>query len=316
MVGLFFVCDPAAGYLTSFDTIILRRVFSVDQFIWILTNLQLTDLLDIVIVTLLFFGASFLFRGTQAVALLRGMLILVVGLLLIAGVLRLQALGWLLTNALTVLAVAIPVVFQPELRRALEQIGRGGRLFSKQAPQDARTQIINEICKAAEKLSDRRHGALIVLQRNSGLDEFIRTGVRLNSEVNAELLLTIFWPKTELHDGAVIVDNDGRIASAAAVLPLTASRNLPNPKMGTRHRASLGISEVGDAICVVVSEETGKIGITNGGRMVARLDVERLRTILNAFYGSERVQQKSWWMRLRDTFRNFSTRFQAQGRQA
>lgn len=280
----------------------------MDQVIWIITNLQITDLLDIAIVALLFFGASFLFRGTQAVALLRGMVILVVGLLLVAGLLQLQALGWLLSNALTVLAVAIPVIFQPELRRALEQIGRGGRLFNRQAPDDARTQIINEICRASEKLSERRHGALIVLQRNSGLDEFVRTGVALNSEVTSELLLTIFWPKTELHDGAVIINNDGRIASAASVLPLTASRNLPNPKMGTRHRASLGISEVGDAICVVVSEETGKIGITNGGRMVARLDIERLRTILNAFYGPDRAQPKPLLARLREAFDDMTTR--------
>jgi len=276
----------------------------LEQFIWIIQNLQLTDVLDIAIVALLFFSGSFLFRGTQAAALLRGMLILVVGLLLIAGVLQLQALGWLLTNALTVLAVAVPVVFQPELRRALEQIGRGGQLFNRQAPQDARIHIINEVCRAAEKLSERRHGALIVLQRNSGLDEYIRTGVHINSEVNADLLLTIFWPKTELHDGAVIIDNDGRIAAAAAVLPLTASRNLPDPKMGTRHRASLGITEVGDAIVVVVSEETGKIAITNSGRMVSRLDIERLRTILNAFYGPERQQTQSRWNRLLDSLQS------------
>lgn len=284
----------------------------MQEILWIMTNLQATDLLDILIVALLFFAASFLFRGTQAVALMRGMLILVFGLLLIAGVLRLQALGWLLSNALTVLAVAVPVVFQPELRRALEQIGRGGQLFSRQAPEDARTQIINEVVRASEKLSERRHGALIVLQRNSDLEDFIRTGISIDSEVNAELMLTIFWPKTELHDGAVIVNNDGRIAAAAAVLPLTASRNLPDKKMGTRHRASLGISEVSDAICVVVSEETGKIAITNGGRMVSRLDTERLRTILIAFYGSDRSEEPSLWSRLRESLFGQATRIQAQ----
>lgn len=272
----------------------------MQEFIWILSTLQITDLLDILIVALFFYSASFLFRGTQAIALLRGLLILVVGLLLVAAVLQLRALGWLLTNALAVLAVAVPVVFQPELRRALEQIGRGAQLFSRQTPDDMRTTIINEVARAAEKLSERRHGGLIVLQRNSTLDEFIRTGVPVNSDVKAELLLTIFWPKTELHDGAVIIDDRGKIASAAAVLPLTASRNLPNPKMGTRHRAALGISEVGDAVCVVISEETGKIGITSGGRMVSRLDTERLRTILNAFYGPQREEVKPIWARLRE----------------
>lgn len=272
----------------------------MQEVIWVINNLQVTDALDILIVALLFFLASFLFRGTQAVALLRGMLILVVGLLLIAGLFQLQALRWFLANAVTIFAIAIPVIFQPELRRALEQIGRGGQLFNRQAPENRRTHIINEVVRAAEKLSERRHGALIVLQRNSSLDDFIRTGVRIDSDVNAELLLTIFWPKTELHDGAVIVNNDGRIAAAAAVLPLTASRNLPDPKMGTRHRASLGISESGDAICVVVSEESGKIAITNGGRMVSRLDTERLRTILNAFYGSDSVSNHTIGSRLRD----------------
>ncbi|MEO0594954.1 MAG: diadenylate cyclase CdaA [Chloroflexota bacterium] len=218
--------------------------------------------------------------------------------------LQLQALGWLLTNALTVFAVAIPVIFQPELRRALEQIGRGGQLFNRQAPEDARVQIINEVVRAAETLSERRHGALIVLQRNSSLDDFIRTGVQLDSAVTAEIMLTIFWPKTELHDGAVIIDNDGRIAAAAAVLPLTASRNLPDDNMGTRHRASLGISEAGDAICVVVSEETGKIAITNGGRMIPRLDLERLRQILNAFYGSDSTSNQTWLTRLRDAIQS------------
>lgn len=287
----------------------------MQEVLWILTNLQFTDVLDIVIVALLFFSASFLFRGTQAVALMRGMLILVIGLLLIASVLRLQALGWLLTNGLTVLAVALPVVFQPELRRALEQIGRGGQLFNRQAPEDARTQIINEVVRAAGKLSERRHGALIVLQRNSSLADYIRTGIPINSEVNAELMLTIFWPKTELHDGAVIINNDGRIAAAASVLPLTASRNLPDKKMGTRHRASLGISEDGDAICVVVSEETGKIAITSSGRMVSRLDTERLRTILNAFYGPDHSEDRSFWLRFRENISTWTTRIQTQREQ-
>jgi diadenylate cyclase len=284
----------------------------VQEFIWIITNIQLTDVLDIVIVALLFFGASFLFRGTQAVTLLRGMLIIVAGLLIIAGLLRLEALGWLLTNALTVLAVAIPVVFQPELRRALEQVGRGGQLFRKQAPDDTRLKIIDEICRAAERLSERRHGALIVLQRNSNLDEFIRTGVHIDSGVTAEILLTIFWPKTELHDGAVIIDAKGRIASAAAVLPLTASRNLPNPKMGTRHRASLGISEVSDSVCIVVSEETGRIAITNAGRMVPRLDAERLRQVLNALYGPTNTENRTWLDRIRENMQGLSERLQPQ----
>ncbi len=279
----------------------------MQEFFWIITTLEATDILDIIIVALLFYAASFVVRGTQAVALLRGMIVLVVGLLLIAGILRLQALSWLLRNALTILAVAIPVIFQQELRRALEHIGQAS-FFAKQAPDDVRLQVIDEICAASEKLSERRHGALIVLQRSSSLLDYINTGTVINSQVKAALLLTIFWPKTELHDGAVIIDEEGNIASAAAVLPLTASRNLPNPKMGMRHRAALGISEVSDAICVVVSEETGKIGVSSGGRMVSRLDAERLRTILNAFYGPQTEEQQTLWSRLRQSLRAVSSK--------
>jgi diadenylate cyclase len=257
------------------------------EFIWAIENLTPLALLDIFIVSLFFFVLSFLFRGTQAIALLRGTLLLLVSLILISSLLQLQALSWLLANVITVMAVAIPIIFQPELRRALERLGRGGTLLNRQAPDFQRTVIIDEVCQAAERLAERRHGALIVLQRNSSLQEYVRTGVPLNSEVNAQILLTLFWPKTELHDGAVIVDDSGHIAAAAAVLPLTANRNLPSRQMGTRHRAALGISEVSDALCIVVSEETGKIAITNGGRMVSRLDIERLRTILNAFYGPQ-----------------------------
>ncbi len=272
----------------------------MQEFVWILTSLTINDVLDIVIVALLFFGLSFLFRGTQAVALFRGMLIIILSLIIVSGVLQLQALGWLLTNSLALLFFAIPVIFQPELRRAFERVGRGSIFVKRPIPENVRHHIINEVCRAAEKLAERRHGALIVLQRNSSLDDFARTGIALQSVVTAELLLTIFWPKTELHDGAVIVDSSGQIASAAAVLPLTASRNLPHPKMGTRHRAALGISEVSDAICVVVSEETGKVSITSGGRMLSRLELDRLRSILNALYGQGQAVGNSSLLRLRE----------------
>jgi diadenylate cyclase len=257
----------------------------VQEILWVISTINPAAILDIIIVALLFFVITFFFRGTQAVALLRGIVIAFVSLFIVATVLQLQALSWLLTNALTALVIAIPVIFQPELRRMLEQLGRGSFLFTNRTPDDVRENIVNEIVKAAEKLAQRQHGALIVIQRDSMLDEFISTGVPMNSQVRAEILLTIFWPKTELHDGAVIINQEGKIASAAAVLPLSASRNLPNPKMGTRHRASLGISEVSDAICVVISEETGRISVTNGGHMVSKIDLERLRAVLMALYG-------------------------------
>ncbi len=257
----------------------------MEQMLFVLNSLTASDIADIAIVSLLFYSVTFLFRGTQAVALFRGIALLAIGLILIAALFQLRALSWLLANSLTALVIAVPVIFQPEIRRVLERLGRGLIFGTKQAPDEIRAAVIEAICEAAEKLSDRRHGALIVVQRNSSLQEYIRTGVAVDSVVTAELLVTLFWPRTALHDGAVIIDNEGRIASAASVLPLTASRNLPSPNLGTRHRAAVGISEVGDAMCVVVSEETGSIAMTNSGRMIPRLDGQRLRMILSAHYG-------------------------------
>ncbi|MBC8098317.1 MAG: TIGR00159 family protein [Armatimonadetes bacterium] len=259
------------------------------EFLWAFDQLDLHAIADIGLVALLFFGISWLLRGTQALALLRGLILVLVALILLSTLLQLQALGWVLQNVLTVLAVAIPVIFQPELRQMLTQLGRGGMLLKRPAPQSARMLVINEICQATEKLAERRHGALIVLQRTNGLQEYVRTGIALDGTVSGALLLTIFWPKTELHDGAAIIDQAGRIASAASVLPLSASRNMPARKMGTRHRAALGISEVTDAVCVIVSEETGKIAITHDGRMISKLDSERLRVLLNALYGDDHI---------------------------
>jgi diadenylate cyclase len=205
------------------------------------------------------------------------------------------AFRWLLNNVITAAAVALPVIFQPELRRALERLGRTGvsSLFSRTPTFTAHEQIIDAICAAAGRLSERRHGALIVLERADPLDEFIKTGVPLDSDVTPQLMLTVFWPKTELHDGAVIIRN-GRVASAASVLPLSSGRNLTDRKLGTRHRAGLGISEISDALCVIVSEETGRISVASGGRMIRRLDANRLRTILNAFYTTPETGPWPW----------------------
>jgi diadenylate cyclase len=278
------------------------------ELIWALQNVTLRDFVDILLVALVFFIATLFIRGTQAVALLRGMVVVLVTVVIVSNVFQLVALRWLLENSLTVLAIAVPVIFQPELRRGLERLGRAGVLLNRQPPESVRAKIIDDICQATERLSERRHGALIVLERNSSLREYIRTGIPLNSDVTPQILLTIFWPKTELHDGAAIIDGEGKIASAASVLPLSASRSLAHPKLGTRHRAALGISEVSDAICVVVSEETGRVSITNGGRLIPRLDTKRLRTILNAFYGPERNQPRPLFERARDWASNMLNR--------
>lgn len=271
------------------------------------TNFNAVALLDILIVAAVFFGISLLLRGTQAVLLLRGVLIVLVVVGIAATALPLIAFRWLLGNVVTVAAVAIPIIFQPELRRALERLGRAGLNFStRQTDVVQRQSIIDHVCAASARLSERRQGALIVFEREAGLQEYIDTGVILEGAVSPQLLLTIFWPKTELHDGAAII-RAGKIAAAACVLPLSSGRNLAERKLGTRHRAALGISEVSDAVCVVVSEETGQISVTNGGRMIRRLDAARLKTILSAFYG-ETPKSLLPWTPIVDKVRGFVMR--------
>ncbi|MBX3084969.1 MAG: diadenylate cyclase CdaA [Anaerolineae bacterium] len=254
----------------------------------------MTSLLDILVVTAIFFLISLLLRGTQAVSLLRGVLILLFIVGVTAAVFPLVAFRWLLTNVVTAAVIAIPVIFQPELRRLLERLGRAGVWFGQHPPDPVeRVKVIEDVVAASARLSERRQGALIVLERKTTLQEYIDTGILMDSAMSSQLLLTIFWPKTELHDGAVIV-RDNKIASAACVLPLSSGRNLTDRKMGTRHRAGLGISEVSDCVCVVVSEETGQISVANAGRMIRRLDTARLKTILTALYGEERKDKLSW----------------------
>ncbi len=280
------------------------------EILWAFDNLSLTSVLDILLVAALIYGASMLARGTQAVSLLRGTLLVFLFIGLLTSVFQLVALRWLLDQIITGAIIAIPVIFQPELRRALTRLG-GARFFiNRQETRTAQQHVIEQICAATERLAERRHGALIVLERSVSLEEYINTGVRLDSEVTPQLLLTIFWPKTELHDGAAILTGD-TIAAAACVLPLSSGHRISERKLGTRHRAALGISEVSDAICVVVSEETGQISVTNGGRMIRRLDSNRLRTILSAFYEDQRRPARSKWQdwvrAVRDRFRRRGT---------
>jgi diadenylate cyclase len=256
------------------------------EILWAFDNFNLVALVDILLVTGLLFAASMLIRGTQAVSLLRGTMIVMIVIGILTSAFQLVALRWLLGHIITAAVVAIPVIFQPELRRALTRLG-GMPLMSHQQTQTQQQYIIEQICAATERLAERRHGALIVLERHVSLQEYINTGVALHSAITPQLMLTIFWPKTELHDGAAILIGN-EIAAAACVLPLSSGHRITDRKLGTRHRAALGISEVSDAICVVVSEETGQISVTNGGRMIRRLDSTRLHTILTAFYDESR----------------------------
>lgn len=238
------------------------------------------DVVDILLVTIIIFGALMLIRGTRAVQVLRGLLVLAVIIFLLAQIFDLRAFSWLVDNMLPVLLIAIPVIFQPELRRALEQLGLASR-YLRIFRRDETSPVVVAFKEAALRLSQRRHGALVVFEQDTGLQEYIDTGVILNAMPSPELFLTIFNKNTELHDGAIIV-RENRLAAAACVLPLSTS-SLSDRQMGLRHRAALGISEVSDAVAVVVSEETGQVSIAHNGRILRRQDIARLDTILHAF---------------------------------
>jgi diadenylate cyclase len=253
-------------------------------------QLTATSVLDIVLVTLVFYALFRLFRGTQAVSLLRG--ILVVALIVLLAASRLTAFSWLLRNSLPVVLVAIPVIFQPELRRALERLGRSSPLLVGRSSRDkAVEQVVEEVVRASASLARQRTGALMVLEGATGLEEYIESGVRIDATVSDRLLTTLFYPGTPLHDGAVII-RGGQIAAAGCVLPLT-NRNLADSSLGTRHRAAVGITEQNDALAVVVSEETGIISVARSGRLARKLDEQRLRQVLRAFYRPPRMLGES-----------------------
>jgi diadenylate cyclase len=259
----------------------------LNNLFFIFQRISWLSMLDILLVTLIFFGLLYSLRDTQAMALLRGMIILVVALILLTSLVELPAFSWFAQNLLPALFLALPVIFAPEIRRTLERIGRAGTLWIPAVkPADlALEETIRAVVSATARLSARKHGALIIMQRLDSLDDYIQSGVQMNAAVTPELLLQIFYPNTPLHDGGVIIVNS-KIVSAACVLPLSASGILnrtPERQMGLRHRAALGTSEVSDAIAIVVSEETGSISIAHAGRMLRRLDADRLENILTAF---------------------------------
>jgi len=247
---------------------------------WFLTRLTPSDVVDILLVALVFYGVLLLMRGTQAVALLRGVIVLLLSAILVSSIFRLTAFNWLIRGLLPALAVAIPVILQPELRRVLERLGRPAGLVPWGGRAVATERTLDAVTAATRWLAEHKFGALIVLERETGLQEYVDCGVSIDATVSPELLLTIFFPNTALHDGAAIIRGD-RLVAAGCVLPLTESMVIDS-RLGTRHRAALGVTEQTDAITVVVSEESGIISIAYNGRMVRHLDERRLRKILQA----------------------------------
>lgn len=248
----------------------------------ILSHFTLSSALDILLVALIFYGLFYFIQGTRAVQLLRGILLVVLLASLASNLFHLTAFSWLILKSIPALLVAIPVIFQPELRRALERLGRPGTLLSRR--DTSATQIINSIARAAGELSEKRFGALIVLEGATGLQDFVDTGVVLDAQLSKDLLVSIFFKNAALHDGAVIVRDD-RITAASCMLPLTESASLDRD-LGTRHRAAIGVTEGTDAIAVVVSEETGDIAVARNGRLVRRLDEAELNRLLHRLYAT------------------------------
>lgn len=237
---------------------------------------DISSAIDIAIISLIFFWVLMLLRGTTAMAVMRGAFILLIAAFLLGRAFDLRVLNFLLRNSFIGLLIAIPIVFQPELRRALERVGRtGARAFGTSTSNPGTLEAVNE---ASLDMAHQRIGALIVLERETGLQDYIDNGISVDALPSPELLEGIFFPNSPLHDGAVIVRGN-RVVAAGVTLPL--SENTLPGELGTRHRAGLGISERTDAVSIVVSEETGHISIAAEGRMHTRLDEARLRALLD-----------------------------------
>lgn len=246
----------------------------------IVKTIGILDVIDTALVAYFLYRIYLMLKHTRAAALVKGLIVLVF-LMVLSRWLNLHVINWILEKLMTVVMIALPVVFQPELRRALEQIGRG-RLFHKTTELDEQEleEVIGAVTSAAVVMSQRKVGALIVFERETGLEERIETGVQIDGLVSDSLLLNIFEKDTPLHDGAVIIRGK-RIVAASCLLPLTDARNL-SQELGTRHRAALGISEQSDAIVLVVSEETGTISLAKNGELLRYLQADDVKELLRA----------------------------------
>ncbi|GLX68576.1 diadenylate cyclase CdaA [Paenibacillus glycanilyticus] len=237
-------------------------------------NGWIKDIIDVGIVSYIIYKLILLVRGTRAVQLLKGILVLV-GTWAISTWFNLYTLKWLMNQMFTFGVLAVFIIFQPELRRALEQLGRG-KLFARTSTleKDIVTEQIERVMKAVQHMAQRSVGALIVFERNTGVTELIESGIQMESRITSELLINIFTPNTPLHDGAVIIRGN-QIMAAGCYLPLSENPFI-SKELGTRHRAAIGVSEVSDAIAVIVSEETGQVSLAINGMIVRDIKEESL----------------------------------------
>ena len=239
---------------------------------------NLVSLLDVLVVWYVIYMLMMLLRGTKAVQLFRG-IVVIIFIKLASWYIGLETVSWIMDQVINWGIIAIIVIFQPEIRRGLEHLGRGS-LFANynRKENEAEIKLVDALDQAIQYMSNRRIGALITVQMNTGLDDYIETGIPLDADVSGALLINIFIPNTPLHDGAVII-KDNRIAVAAAYLPLSESNLIPK-ELGTRHRAAVGISEVTDALTIVVSEETGGVTITKNNELIRDLTQQDYRKLL------------------------------------
>ncbi|MFD1483889.1 diadenylate cyclase CdaA [Lacticaseibacillus baoqingensis] len=246
----------------------------------LLTWSTVANVIDVAVVWYVIYRLIMLIRGTKAVQLLKGVFVIAI-IKIISWYLQLKTVGYLADMVITWSVPALVIIFQPEIRRGLEHLGRGSVLpWTKSNQHEAETRLVAQLDKAIQYMSKRRIGALITIQQNTGLEDYIETGIPIDADVSGELLINIFIPNTPLHDGAVII-RDNRVAVAAAYLPLSESNLIPK-ELGTRHRAAVGISEVTDALTIVISEETGGVTVTNNNHLIRDLTREDYLKLLTA----------------------------------
>jgi diadenylate cyclase len=252
----------------------------------------LGSIVDIAIIWYIVYKVIMLIKGTKAVQLLKGIFVILL-VKVLSDFLGLRTLSWIMDNIITWGFLAIIIIFQPELRRALEQLGRG-RFFSRTGGQeeDEVEKTASALVKATDYMAKRRIGALISIERETGMTDYIETGIRVDGKISSELLINIFIPNTPLHDGAVILQKNN-VAAAACYLPLSESPFI-SKELGTRHRAALGISEVTDSITIVVSEETGSISLTKNGELYRDLSMDAFKEMIyNELKGPEKAKPAS-----------------------
>lgn len=266
----------------------------------IFTLQHVVNVLDVLVVWYVIYVLMMLLRGTKAVQLFKGVVVIIV-VKLISWYVGLETLSWIMDQVINWGIIAIIVIFQPEIRRGLEHLGRGSLFTSYNKKENNEEKMVEALDQAIQYMSKRRIGALITIQMNTGLEDYIETGIKLDANITGALLINIFIPNTPLHDGAVII-KDNKIAVAAAYLPLSESNLIPK-ELGTRHRAAVGISEVTDALTIVVSEETGGVTITKNNELIrdlARQDY--LKLLRNELVPKEEGKKQSFFERVAQAF--------------